>query len=141
MDIRNGSMIMYYNISDLSLINYLIENIKFFLNNFFYFQFTLKDFLYISFADGHSYSYAGRGVNFIISYFFVVIFYLYLLKFLLKNYVIPQVFLYSVNIFLIICLFRGNFVHNLNFIIKLYLLILFVKWLSKKISKLKYKAV
>jgi hypothetical protein len=141
IDIRHGSMIMYYNISNLSLLNYLIENIKFFLNDFFYFQFILKDFLYISFADGYAPHYAGRGVNFIISYFFVLIFYLYLLKYLLKNYAIPQVFIYTVYIFLIICLFRGNFVHNLNFIIKLYLLILFVKWLSKKISRLKYKVV
>ena len=82
----------------------------------------------------------GAGIIFLITlYFFVFIIYIISLFILIINIKISVEFINCSVIFLLISLFRGNFVHNLNFVIKLYLLVLFIQWLIKILRQLKLK--
>jgi hypothetical protein len=137
VDVRTGSHIFFFNLSKFSFYQYLNENINFLLNNFFYLNLPVKNLLYLPWTQYYLPGFAGRGVNFIISYFFVFIIYLIFFKLLLKRYIIFRGFLSTIYLFLVLSLFRSNFVHNLNFILKLYLLILIGLFLLKKILKFK----
>lgn len=138
-DVRSGSHITFFNLSKFSFYQYLNENINFFLKNFFYLNLYVKDLLDLPWSQYFMPHFAGRGVNFIISYFFVFVIYLIFFKLLLKRCLIFRGFLSTIYIFLVLSLFRGNFVHNLNFILKLYLLILISMFLLKKILKFQKK--
>jgi len=85
--------------------------------------------------------FSARGIDTIICYFFVFIVYIIFLLILIINFKISLDFINCSTIFLLISLFRGNFVHNLNFVIKLYLLIISIQWLIKILRQLKLKVV
>jgi hypothetical protein len=135
-DVRLGSEITFENLQNITLQNFFMENVKFILRDFFYLDFSninllqKKDFPIFS----------ARGIDTIICYFFVFIIYIISLFILIINIKISVEFINCSVIFLLISLFRGNFVHNLNFVIKLYLLVLFIQWLIKILRQLKLKA-
>ena len=83
--------------------------------------------------------FSARGIDTIICYFFVFIIYIISLFILIINFKITVEFINCSAIYLLISLFRGNFVHNLNFVIKLYLLVFFIQWLIKLLRQLKSK--
>lgn len=128
--------------SDLFL-NYLKENLFFFLNDFLYLEFELFNF----YKDREFYSkdyntiFSARGTDSIVLYPFVFLFFCFLLSLLIKKYNLNRNFYVAVYIFLVLSLFRGNCVHNLGFIIKLYILIICLEWLIQKIKLLKLKVV
>lgn len=134
-DVRLGSEITFENLQNITLQNFFMENVKFILRDFFYLDFSninllqKKDFPIFS----------ARGIDTIICYFFVFIIYIISLFILIINIKISVEFINCSVIFLLISLFRGNFVHNLNFVIKLYLLVLFIQWLIKILRQLKLK--
>jgi hypothetical protein len=134
-DVRLGSEITFENLQNITPQIFFIENIKFILRDFFYLDFSninllqKKDFPIFS----------ARGLDTIICYFFVCVIYIIFLFILIINFKISNEFINCSTIFLLISLFRGNFVHNLNFVIKLYLLVLFIQWLIKILRQLKLK--
>jgi hypothetical protein len=134
-DVRLGSEITFENLQNITFQNFFIENIKFILRDFFYLDFSntnlleKKDFPIFS----------ARGIDTIICYFLVFIIYIISLFILIINFKITVEFINCSAIFLLISLFRGNFVHNLNFVIKLYLLVFFIQWLIKILRQLKLK--
>jgi hypothetical protein len=134
-DVRLGSEITFENLQNITFQNFFTENIKFILRDFFYLDFSntnlleKKDFPIFS----------ARGIDTIIYYFFVFIIYIISLFILIINFKINVEFINCSAIFLLISLFRGNFVHNLNFVIKLYLLVFFIQWLIKILRQLKSK--
>lgn len=136
-DIRLGSEITFENLKNITYHSFFIENIKFILRDFFYLDYSTVNFLQKEDIP----IFSARGFDTIICYFFVFIIYIIILFFLIKNIKISDEFLYCINIFLLISLFRGNFVHNLNFIIKLYLLIFLIQWIIKILRQLKSKVV
>lgn len=134
-DVRLGSEITFENLQNITPQIFFIENIKFILRDFFYLDFSninllqKKDFPIFS----------ARGLDTIICYFLVFVTYIIFLYILIINFKISNEFINCSIIFLLISLFRGNFVHNLNFIIKLYLLVFFIQWLIKILKQLKLK--
>jgi len=134
-DVRLGSEITFENLKNINIQNFFLENIKFILRDFFYLDFLNINFLYKK--DFPIFS--ARGIDTIICYFFVFIIYIISLFILIINIKICVEFINCSVIFLLISLFRGNFVHNLNFVIKLYLLVLFIQWLIKILRQLKLK--
>jgi hypothetical protein len=136
-DVRLGSEITFENLQNITPQIFFIENIKFILRDFFYLDFSninllqKKDFPIFS----------ARGLDTIICYFFVFVIYIIFLFILIINFKISNEFINCSTIFLLISLFRGNFVHNLNFVIKLYLLVFFIQWLIKILRQLKLKVV
>jgi hypothetical protein len=136
-DVRLGSEITFENLKNITHQTFFIENIKFILRDFFFI-----DYPNINFLQKRDFpSFAARGIDTIICYFLVFIIYIISLFFLIKNFKISIEFINCSNIFLLISLFRGNFVHNLNFVIKLYLLVFFIQWLIKILRRLKLKVV
>jgi hypothetical protein len=136
-DVRLGSEITFENLKNITHQTFFIENIKFILRDFFYI-----DYPNIIFLQKRDFPiFAARGIDTIICFFLVFIIYIIFLLFLIKNFKISIEFINCSNIFLLISLFRGNFVHNLNFVIKLYLLVFFIQWLIKILRRLKLKAV
>jgi hypothetical protein len=136
-DVRLGSQITFENLKNITYQTFFIENIKFILRDFFYI-----DYPNIIFLQKRDFPiFAARGIDTIICFFLVFIIYIIFLFFLIKNFKISIEFINCSNIFLLISLFRGNFVHNLNFVIKLYLLVFFIQWLIKILRRLKLKAV
>ena len=120
---------------NINIQNFFLENIKFILRDFFY-----LDFLNINFLKKNDFPiFSARGIDTIICYFFVFIIYIISLFILIINIKICVEFINCSVIFLLISLFRGNFVHNLNFVIKLYLLVLFIQWSIKILRQLKLK--
>ena len=134
-DVRLGSEITFENLQNITPQIFFIENIKFILRDFFYLDFSninllqKKDFPIFS----------ARGLDTIICYFLVFVTYIIFLYILIINFKISNEFINCSIIFLLISLFRGNFVHNLNFVIKLYLLVFFIQWLIKILKQLKLK--
>ena len=108
----------------------LSENFKFILNDFFYFNIYLDN----PFLNDRLPTYSKRGLDTVMAYPLVFIIYLFTLVVLKNFFLITEYFFSSVLVFLIISLFRGNFVHNIGFIIKLYLLIIIFEWLVRKIK-------
>jgi hypothetical protein len=136
-DVRLGSEVTFENLKNITHQTFFIENIKFILRDFFFI-----DYPNINFLQKRDFpSFAARGIDTIICYFLVFIIYIISLFFLIKNFKISIEFINCSNIFLLISLFRGNFVHNLNFVIKLYLLVFFIQWLIKILRRLKLKVV
>jgi hypothetical protein len=136
-DLKISSVIFFNNFLNISLKDFIYENFLFLLKDFFYFNVSYKNF----FISEISPKYSIRGIDSIICYFIVFLIYSLSFLFLIKKYLINLNFLRCINIYLLICLFRGNFVHNLNFIIKSYLLVIFLSWSLKKLKLLKFKVV
>ena len=136
-DVRLGSEITFEKLQNITHQTFFIENINFFLSDFFY-----LDSLNINFLQKKDFPiFSARGVDTIICYFLVFIIYIISLFFLMANFKISVEFINCSIVFLLISLFRGNFVHNLNFVIKLYLLVFFIQWLIKILRQLKLKVV
>jgi hypothetical protein len=134
-DVRLGSEITFENLKNITYQTFLIENVKFILRDFFYI-----DTLNINFLQKKDFPmFSARGIDTIFCYFLTFIIYIIFLFFLFKNFKISVEFINCINIFLLITLFRGNFVHNLNFIIKLYLLVVIIQWFIKILRQLKLK--
>jgi hypothetical protein len=134
-DIMLGSMISFENLKNINFNIFFIDNIKFILKDFFY-----LDVFNINFLQKENFPiFSARGIDSIIYHFFAFLIYIIILYFCIKNLKISSAFINSIIVFLIISLFRGNFVHNVNFIIKLYVLIFFIQWLIKILRQLKLK--
>lgn len=132
-----------FNEQSYLFLNYLKENLFFFLNDFLYLKFELFNFYKVRdfyFEDPYP-VYSARGTDSIFLYFFVFLFFCFLLNLLIKKYKLNKNFYVAVYIFLVLSLFRGNCVHNLGFIIKLYILIICLEWLIQKLKLLKLKVV
>jgi len=134
-DVRLGSEITFENLHNITPQIFFIENIKFILRDFFYLDFSNMNFL----QKKDFPIFSARGLDTIICYFFVFVIYIIFLFILIINFKISNEFINCSTIFLLISLFRGNFVHNLNFVIKLYLLVFFIQWLIKILRQLKLK--
>jgi hypothetical protein len=136
-DIMLGSMISFDNLKNINFQMFFIDNIKFILKDFFY-----LDVFNINFLQKENFPiFSARGIDSIIYHFFAFLIYIIILYFCIKNLKISSAFINSIIVFLIISLFRGNFVHNVNFIIKLYVLIFFIQWLIKILKRLNLKVV
>jgi hypothetical protein len=136
-DIMLGSMISFENLNNINFQMFFIDNIKFILKDFFY-----LDVFNINFLQKENFPiFSARGIDSIIYHFFAFLIYIITLYFCIKNLKISSAFINSIIVFLIISLFRGNFVHNVNFIIKLYVLIFFIQWLIKILKRLNLKVV
>lgn len=136
-DLKISSVIFLNNILNLSFKSFFYENILFLLKDFFYFNVHYTNF----FIQDQIPNYSIRGIDSIFCYFFIFLIYSFIFLFLIKHFLTDFNFLYCLKIFLLICLFRGNFVHNLNFVIKTYLLVIIFSWIIKKIKLLKSRAV
>ena len=100
---------------------------------------NLKNYFLLDYPEMPTYSI--RGADSLICFFIVFIIYSFILRFLIDNFYIDKYFLNCVFAYLLISLFRGNYVHNLNFIIKIYLLIIFLTWTIQKIQQLRLRVV
>lgn len=123
----------------LTLNDYISQNINFFLKDFFYLPTNLYNYFKYPYPEIPVYSI--RGIDSIICYFIVFLVYYFILKLLINNFYINKYFLNCTFAYLLISLFRGNFVHNLNFIIKIYLLVIVLSWIIQKFRQLKLKVV
>ena len=132
-----SSMIFFKNISAMTFYEFLKLNLFFFFNDFFYINVNYFNYFY---ADSIP-SFSIRAIDSILGFFFVFLIYSLFLRFLIKNFYLSKKFILSLYCFLFISLFRGNFVHNLNFVIKLYFLIICLQWLIKTLRQLKLKVV
>ena len=128
LNINTFNLIDNYNIKELIFL--FTENLKFILNDFFYIKQNLHNF----FQNNSLPTYSKKGIDTVLLYIIPFIFYFYILVFLRKYFFVTQFFLSSIFVFLIISLFRGNFVHNIGFIIKLYIMILISEWIVRKIK-------
>lgn len=134
--LKISSQIFFSNIFNVSFYEYILNNIYFFLNDFFYINSKILNFFIL---PSGSKSLSVRGIDSIICYLLVFLIYYYFIYFLIKNFPLNNNLIVSFNFFILIALFRGNSVHTLGFIIKLYLLIIFLQWLIKNLQSLKFK--
>ena len=134
-----SSKIFFSNFLLFNFNDYIILNFNFFIKDFFYLPFNLKNYFLLTYPEIPTYSI--RGVDSLICFFIVFIIYYFILRFLIDNFYINKYFFNCVFAYLLISLFRGNFVHNLNFIIKIYILILFLTWTIQKIQQLRLRVV
>jgi hypothetical protein len=132
-----SSMVFFKNLLLLNFDNFFLQNINFFLKDFFYLPVDLINY----FANPKIPSYSIRGVDSLFCFFFVFLIYFFILKLLIHIFYINKYFLNCIFAYLITSLFRGNFVHNLNFIIKIYLLIILLSWIISKIQQSRLRAV
>jgi hypothetical protein len=126
-------------ISSVKAINQLIykdymdvfkDNIKFLLNDFFYFNNDLINY-YPSNLMG---TYSTRGIDSIYLYHWVFLIYLLIFSFITKFLFKSDKFTYVISIYLIIMALRGNFVHNFGFCIKLIIIIWFTDLILKLVK-------
>jgi len=132
-----SSIIFFENLLSLSFYDYFFQNIHFLLKDFFYFPMHVNNYFISSFPQIPIYSI--RGIDSLICFPIVFITYFFILKLLINNFFINKFFLNCIFVYLLISLFRGNFVHNLNFAIKLYLLIIILSWFIQKMQQLRSK--
>ncbi len=119
-------------ISSVKAINQLIyldyvevfkDNIKFFLNNFFYFNNDLINY----YPSNLMKNYSTRGIDSIYLYHWVFLIYFLTFGFVTKFIFKSDKFIYVISIYLIIMALRGNFVHNFGFCLKLIIIIWFTE--------------
>jgi hypothetical protein len=134
-----SSKIFFSNLLLFNFNDYIILNFNFFIKDFFYLPVNLKNYFLLNYPEMPTYSI--RGADSLICFFIVFIIYSFILRFLINNFYIDKYFLNCVFAYLLISLFRGNFVHNLNFIIKIYLLTIFLTCTFQKIRQLRSKVV
>ncbi len=130
-------------ISSVKAINQLIyldyvevfkDNIKFFLNNFFYFNNDLINYYPKNLMN----SYSTRGIDSIYLYHWVFLIYFLIFGFITKFVFKSDKLIYVISIYLIIMALRGNFVHNFGFCLKLIIIIWFTDVVIKLV-KTKFK--
>ena len=130
-------------VSSVKAINQLIyldyvevfkDNIKFFLNNFFYFNNDLINY----YPSNLMQSYSTRGIDSIYLYHWVFLIYFLTFGFITKFIFKSDKFIYVISIYLIIMALRGNFVHNFGFCLKLIIIIWFTDVVIKLV-KTKFK--
>jgi hypothetical protein len=126
-----SSMVFFKNLLLLNFDNFFLQNINFFFKDFFYLPVDLNNY----FAHPKIPTYSIRGIDSLFCYFFVFWIYFLILKLLIHFFYIDKYFLNCIFAYLLTSLFRGNFVHNLNFIIKIYLLIILLSWIIIKIQQ------
>jgi hypothetical protein len=129
-----SSYIFLKNLALTNLADYILQNFFFLLKDFFYFPINLYEFFIDPYYPIKNTIYSIRGIDSVICYFLVFLIYFIILAILIKNFFINKIFLNSIFIFLVISLFRGNFVHNLNFVIKIYLLVIFLSYIFKYLN-------
>jgi len=134
-----SSKIFFSNFLLFNFYDYIILNFNFFIKDFFYLPVNLKNYFLIEYPEMPTYSI--RGADSLICFFIVFIIYSFILRFLTENFYINKYFFSCVFAYLQISLFRGNFVHNLNFIIKIYFLVIFLTWTIQKIQQLRSRVV
>lgn len=132
-----SSMIFFKNLLLTNFDNFLLQNINFFLKDFFYLPVDLNNY----FTHPKIPTYSIRGIDSLFCFFFVFLIYFFILKLLIHVFYINKYFLNCIFAYLLTSLFRGNFVHNLNFIIKIYLLILLLSWIISKIQQSRSRVV
>jgi hypothetical protein len=132
-----SSIIFFKNLLSIDLNYLLLKNVNFFLKDFFYFPINIDNF----FINPLIPSYSIRGIDSLLSFFFVFLIYFYILKLLFKSFYINKYFLNCFFAYSLISLFRGNFVHNLNFLIKVYILIIVLSWVIKKMQQFRLRVV
>lgn len=133
-----SSFIFFKNLALTNPADYILQNFFFLLKDFFYFPINLHGYFLDPYYPYKNIIYSIRGIDSVICYFLVFLIYLFFLAILIKNFFIDKIFLNSIFIFLVISLFRGNFVHNLNFVIKIYLLVIFLSYIFKYLNIRKY---
>jgi len=114
----------------------IYDNFIFILKDFFYFNLPINNLTKIDELP----QYASRGSDFSIYYFLAAFLYLYIFKKLLNFFFISIDFNICIFVFLTFSLFRGHFVHNIGFIIKLYIVSIIASWLIRKVKLLLLKA-
>jgi hypothetical protein len=134
-----SSIFFFKNLLLLSFDDYIFQNIYFFLKDFFYFPINVNNYFISSFSQIPIYSI--RGIDSLICFPIVFVIYFFTLRLLINNFYINKFFINCIFTYLLISLFRGNFVHNLNFIIKMYLLIILLSWIIQKTQQLRFKVV
>ena len=132
-----SSIIFFKNLLLSNFDNFLLQNINFFLKDFFYLPVNLNNY----FAHPKIPTYSIRGIDSLFCYFLVFLIYFFIIKLLIRYFYINKYFLNCIFAYLLISLFRGNFVHNLNFILKIYLLIILLSWIINKIQRSRLRAV
>jgi hypothetical protein len=132
-----SSMIFFKNLLLSNIDNFLHQNINFFLNDFFYLSVNFNNY----FVHPNIPTYSIRGIDSLFCFFFVFLVYFFILKLLIRVFYINKYFLNCIFAYLLTSLFRGNFVHNLNFTIKIYLLIILLSWIINKIQRSRLRAV
>jgi hypothetical protein len=132
-----SSMIYFKNLFLSNFDNFLLLNINFFLKDFFYLSVNFNNY----FEHPNIPTYSIRGIDSLFCFFFVFLIYFFILKLLIHLFYINKYFLNCIFAYLLISLFRGNFVHNLNFIIKIYILIILLSWIISKIQQSRSRAV
>tara|TARA_B100000575_G_C23121372_1_gene649013 strand:- start:181 stop:960 length:780 start_codon:yes stop_codon:yes gene_type:complete len=126
LTVNTYNLLNNYNLTEFYfLIN---ENVKFLLKDMFYFNLPLYNF----FQNDILPTYSKKGFDTVLIYPLVFVIYSFIFLFMKKNFFIPQYFLSSIFVYLIISLFRGNFVHNIAFIIKLYLILIVSEWIVRR---------
>lgn len=123
---------------DQFFINYIKENYFFLVKNLFYLDVVNFNFYETKYLR----SLSVRGSDSVLSYFLCflgLISFYYLFLILDKN---KNNYLFIVLIsYLSIIAFRGNFVHNLAFVLKFHILIILSAWIIKMLKLLKSKVV
>jgi len=136
-----NTFVFYENFSqnfkiDQFFLNYIKENYYFIMNNIFYFDYTNFNF----YETKYFRSLSVRGSDSVMSHFICflgLISFCCLLLIADKN---KNNYLFIVLIsYLSIVAFRGNFVHNLAFVLKFYMLIILTTWIIKMLKLLKSK--
>jgi hypothetical protein len=130
------NLVMHLKEADFIIV-YLQDNVNFFMNNF-YIKADLIDY----YDNSYLRSLSVRGSDSVLSYMicFIILSYVYYVLFSLNKKNNNQLFLVSMA-YLTLISFRGNFVHNLAFVIKFHILIIILSWIIKKLKLLKSKVV
>lgn len=132
-----SSMIFFKNLLLLNFDIFLHQNINFFLKDFFYLPLNFNNY----FVYPKIPTYSIRGIDSLFCFFLVFLIYFFILKLLIQVFYINKYFLNCIFAYLLTSLFRGNFVHNLNFIIKIYFLVILLSWIINKIQQSRLRAV
>ena len=116
---------------NLGLQFYLIDNLSFLLNDLFYFNFSIHDYFQ---SNSYERVYSVRGIDTLIIYLIPFITYTSIFFLLQKKINFDQNLINSCGAYLLCIFFRGHFIHNISFIIKLLILIFLMTFLYNKLT-------
>lgn len=139
--ISNITAIEY--LKNISLTEYLNENINFLINNLFYTKFETiniseQTLFYFQSDLNNLQVYSASGFSTILIYFPIFIFETFFLYYLSNKINDERVFK-AQSAFLLLFLFRGHFIQVCLFLVKLSLLLLILLWITKKLQMLNFK--
>jgi len=140
--LSNMTAIQY--IKDITFYEYISHNMKFLCNNLFYTNYEVINISkqsIIFFQNNKNYirMFSVSGFSSILMFFPIFVIQLIVMYFLSKKIENKQI-LKAYTFFLLLFLFRGNFVHIGLFLVKLSLLIILLLWIIKKMRLLNFKA-